>query len=86
MLCAIAKNLAEGQVAEIEALEQQTGLTLVAFSCRSLDPEREERLRQIEAELGSALQTEPAAISEEQLGRIRGLEGEMGLSLVAVQI
>jgi hypothetical protein len=86
MMCAIAKNLEEGQVSEIEALEQQTGLTLVAFSCRSLDPEREERLRKIEAELGSPLQTEAAAISEEQLGQIRGLEGEMGLSLVAVQV
>jgi len=85
MLCAIAKNLEEGQLAEIEALEQKAGLTLVAFSCRSLDPEREERLRKIEAELGSPLQVEPAPVSEEQLGQIRGLEGTMGLSLVAVQ-
>ena len=85
MLCAIAKNLEEEQLGEIMSLEEETGLTLVAFSCRSLDPEREERLRRIEAELGSPLQAEPAPISEEQLAQIRRLEGATGLSLVAVE-
>ena len=86
MLCAIANNLEEGQLTEIEALERQTGLTLVAFSCRSVDPEREERLRQIEAEVGSPLHTDPVAVSDEQLAQIRRLEETMGLSLVAVQV
>lgn len=85
MLCAIAKNLEEGQLDEIQALEHETGLTLVAFSCRSLDPEREERLRKIEAELGPPLQAEPVRLSEEQLAQIRSVEGTMGLSLVAVE-
>ena len=67
MLCAIAKNLEEEQLGEIQSLEEETGLTLVAFSCRSLDPEREERLHRIEAELGSPLQAEPAPISEGRL-------------------
>jgi hypothetical protein len=86
MLCDIAKNLEEKQLGEITSLEEETGLTLVAFSCRTLDPEREERLRRIEAELGSPLQTDLAPLSEEQLQQIRSLEGTMGLSLVAVQV
>jgi hypothetical protein len=85
MLCAIARNLDDPQLDEIKGLERDTGLTLVAFSCRSLDPEREERLRKIEAELGSPLQTAPARVSDDQLARIRSLEGAMGLSLVAVE-
>jgi hypothetical protein len=85
MVCDVAKNLEEEQLGEIRSLEQETGLTLVAFSCRSLDPEREERLRKIEAELGSPLQAEPARLSEEQLAQICRLEGAMGLSLVAVE-
>ena len=86
MLCDIAKNLGEEQLDEIQALEQAAGLTLVAFSCRSLDPEREERLRALAAELGSPLQNETARLSEGQLGQIRHLEEAMGLSLVAVEM
>ncbi len=85
MLCAIARNLDEHQVDEIRALKEVTGLTLVAFACRSLDPKREERLRRIEAELGPPLQNDPAAVSHDQLTRIRRIEGELGLSLIAVE-
>ena len=85
MLCAIAKNLEEGQLGEIETLERETGLTLVAFSCRTLDPEREERLRKVEAEIGSCPETESVPISDEQLAQIRRLEAATGLSLVAVK-
>jgi hypothetical protein len=85
MLCDVARNLDEERLGEIQALERATGLTLVAFSCRSLGPEREERLRALAAELGSPLQTEPVQVSEDQLAAIRGLEGAMGLSLVAVE-
>lgn len=85
MLCDIARNLGDEQVDEIRQLEQDLGLTLVAFSCRSLDPAREERLRKAMEEMGPVLQAEPAAPDEGQLDRIRSAEEAMGLSLVAVQ-
>ncbi|HJW76150.1 MAG TPA: hypothetical protein VJ787_10855 [Thermoleophilia bacterium] len=84
MLCAIAKNLEEGRLGEIQSLEAETGLTLVAYSCRTLDPEKEERLRQIEAEIGSCLESDPVPVSEEQLAQIKRLEETTGLALVAV--
>jgi hypothetical protein len=85
MFCDIARNLKEDQLQRIRALEEDLGLTVVAFSCRSLDPAREERLRAMMAELGLLLQAEPAEPDEEQLGRIRETEETMGLSLVAVR-
>jgi len=86
MLCDIARNLDEERIQTIKALEEDLGLTIVAFSCRSLDPAREERLRAIMEELGPLLQAEPAAPDEAQLGRIREAEETMGLSLVAVRV
>jgi len=85
MLCDIARNLKDDNLERIKALENDLGLTIVAFSCRSLDPAREERLRALMAELGPQLQAEPAEPDEEQLGRIRETEETMGLSLVAVR-
>lgn len=57
----------------------------MAFSCPSLDPTREERLRAMMEELRPPLQAEPAEQDEEQLGHIREAEETMGLSLVAVR-
>lgn len=85
MLCDIARNLEDDKLQRIKALEDDLGLTIVAFSCRSLDPAREERLHAIMEELGPLLQAEPAEPDEEQLGRIRETEKTMGLSLVAVR-
>lgn len=85
MLCDIARNLGDEQVERIRALEHDLGLTIVAFSCRSLEPQREERLRKVMEELGPVLQAQPAAADETQLDRIRSAEETMGLSLVAVQ-
>jgi len=85
MLCDIAKNLPDDQLERIKTLESDLGLTIVAFSCRSLDPKREERLQKIIAELGPQLQAAPAEPDDAQLGRIRETEEEMGLSLVAVR-
>ena len=82
MLCVIARNLGDNQLQGIKALEDDLGLTIVAFSCRSLDPAREERLHAMMEELGPLLQAEP---DEEQLDRIRETEETMGLSLVAVR-
>jgi hypothetical protein len=85
MMCDIARNLPDDQLERIKTLESDLGLTIVAFSCRSLDPQREERLQAIMAELGPQLQAAPAEPDDEQLGRIRATEDEMGLSLVAVR-
>lgn len=85
MLCDIKRNLPDDQLERIQNLEDDLGLTIVAFSCRSLDPPREERLQKIMDELGPQLQAAPAQPDAEQLGRIRATEEEMGLSLVAVR-
>ena len=85
MLCYIATNLGDEQLERIKDLEHDLGLTIVAFSCRSLEPQREERLRKAMEELGPVLQAEPAPTDETQLDRIRSAEEAMGLSLVAVQ-
>jgi hypothetical protein len=86
MLCEIARNLDEAQIDEIRMLERDLGMTVVAFSCRSLDPQREERLRQIMEDFGPVLQAEPAEPDDAQLGRIREAEEALGLSLVALKV
>ena len=84
MICEITRRLEGEELEKIQSLEQDLGLTLVAFSCRSLDPAREERLRQILKEFGPRLQAEPADPDEAQLASIRALEDELGLALIAV--
>jgi hypothetical protein len=85
MFCEIARKIEGEDLEKIQSLETDLGLTLVAFSCRSLDAAREEKLRRIMEELGPQLQAPPAEPDDEQLGRIRALEGELGLSLIAVE-
>ncbi len=85
MLCDFARNLSPEDLARIQALERNLGLTILAFSCRSLEPEREERLRKVSAELGLTPAVEPAEPDEEQLNRIRETEETLGMSLVAVR-
>jgi hypothetical protein len=84
MYCEIARNLEGDRLETIEALERDLGLIIVAFSCRALEPEREQKLRQIMEQLGSQLLAEPGEPDEVQLERIREVEKAMGLSLVAV--
>lgn len=86
MLCEIARNLDEAQLAQITSLEEELGLTIVAFSCREMDAEREQKLRAIMEQFGPVLQAEPAAPDGAQLGRIRQAEETLGLSLVAVRL
>jgi len=86
VLCEIARRLGDDKLQRIKALEEDLGLTIVAFSCRSLDPAREERLSALMAEFGPQLQAEPAEPDETQLGQIREAEETMGLALVAVRI
>jgi len=85
MLCDIVRNLEDDKLQRIKTLEKDLGLTIVAFSCRSLDPAREERVRAMMEEFGPLLQAEPAEPDDEQLGRIRTAEESLGLSLVAVR-
>jgi len=85
MLCEIARSLDGDRLEQVKALERDLGLTLVAFSCRTLDPAREAKLQKLMAEFGPQLQAAPAEPDDVQLGRIREAEGTLGLSLVAVQ-
>jgi hypothetical protein len=85
MLCDIARNLEDDKLQRIKMLEKDLGLTIVAFSCRSLDPAREERVRAMMEEFGPLLEAEPAEPDDEQLVRIRTAEESLGLSLVAVR-
>ena len=86
MVCEIARGLEEDKLDHIQRLEREIGLAVVAFSCRSLDPAREERLLAIQAQLGPVLAVGPAEPSDAQLSRIRDLESQLGLSLVAVSL
>ena len=54
MICDFARNLGDGELETIHGLEQDLGVLVVAFSCRSLDPEREERVRKAMEALGPA--------------------------------
>ena len=85
MFCEIARKVDDDDLDRIRSLEDDLGLMLVAFSCRSLDPAREERLRKAMEELGPQLQAPAAEPDEAQLERIRRLEDDLGLSLIAVQ-
>ncbi len=85
MFCEIARKVEGHDLEKIQALEKDLGLTLVAFSCRSLDPAREERLEKMMKELGPMLQAPLAEPDDGQLGRIRAAEEELGLTLVAVE-
>jgi hypothetical protein len=84
MFCEIARKVEGDDLDRIQSLERDLGLTLVAFSCRSLDAAREERLQKMMEELGPQLRTPPAEPDAEQLARIHALEGELGLALIAV--
>ena len=86
MWCEIARQLDQDQLARITSLEQELGLTIVAFACRDMGPEREEKLRAIMEQFGPALQAAPASPDGEQLVRIRQAEEALGLSLVAVEL
>ena len=84
MFCEITRKVEADDLERIQSLEDELGLTLVAFSCRALDPAREERLQKIVEELGPQLQARPAEPDTAQLERIRALEAELGLTLIAV--
>jgi hypothetical protein len=84
MFCEIARKLEEDDLETIQSLEKDLGLTIVAFSCRSLDPAREERLEAMMRELGPMLQAPLAEPDDAQLGRLRAAEQELGLTLIAV--
>jgi hypothetical protein len=84
MICEIARKLEGEDLERIQSLENDLDLTIVAFSCRSLDPAREEKLQKMMEEMGPQLQAPAAQPDDDQLTRIRTTEEEMGLALVAV--
>jgi hypothetical protein len=84
MICEIARKLEGDDLEKIQSLENDLDITLVAFSCRSLDAAREEKLQKIMDELGPMLQAPVAEPDDEQLARIRALEDELGVALIAV--
>jgi len=85
MYCEIARNLDDAALDTIRDVEQDLGLTVVAFSCQSLDPEREQRLQAATEQVGPVLQAVPARLDDAQLGRLRDTEQRLGLSLIAVR-
>lgn len=85
MFCEIARKVEADDLERIQSLEKELGLTLVAFSCRALEPAREARLQSIMEEFGPQLQARPADADEAQLARIRALEADLGLTLIAVE-
>ena len=84
MFCEIARKLGDDDLEKIQSLEKDLGVTIVAFSCRSLDPAREEKLEAMMRELGPMLQAPLAEPDDAQLDRLREAEQELGLTLVAV--
>lgn len=85
MFCEIARKLDDQTVTRIAELEAELGLTIVAFSCRDMDAERAEKLRAVMEQFGPVLQAEPATPDDAQLARLRAVEEELGLTLVAVR-
>jgi hypothetical protein len=84
MICEITRKLEGDDLEKIQSLESDLGVALVAFSCRALDAAREEKLQKIMDELGPMLQAPVAEPDDAQLARIRALEDELGVALIAV--
>lgn len=84
MVCDIARNLDGEALNRIAELEHDLGLTIVAYSCRALPPEREQRLLTAMAEMGLPTPVRPATPDAEQLAAIQRSESDLGVSLVAV--
>ena len=80
MFCEIARKV---EAERIQSLEKELGLTLVAFSCRALDPAREERLQKIMEELSPRLLAPQAGRGA--AGALHELEADSGLTLIAVE-
>ncbi len=60
MLCSLASKLGEKEIGEVEALERELGVTVLAFSCGAIDPaavneEQLARIRDVEDRLGVSL-------------------------------
>ena len=60
MLCSLSTKLGTNELDEIGALEEQLGVTLLAFNCHALDPapigtDKVSRIHDLEERLGVAL-------------------------------
>ncbi len=85
MLCDIARNLSSTDLERISRLERALGLTILAYSCRTLDPDREARLQQAMADMGLPRPVQAAAPTAAEIERIREIERDLGVALVAVR-
>ncbi len=59
-MCSLATKLGERELGEIQALEQDLGVTVLAFSCQAIDPasltdEQLGKIRAVEGRLGVSL-------------------------------
>jgi len=84
MICEFTRKLADDDLTRIRRLEDELEVNLIAFSCRELDPAREEKLLRIMQELGPQLQVPVAVVGEQQLVSLRALEEALGVALIAV--
>jgi hypothetical protein len=60
MLCSLSTKLGETEIGQIDALEKELGVTLLAFSCHSVDPAGIDdaqlaRISELEQKLGVSL-------------------------------
>jgi hypothetical protein len=60
MMCSLATKLADTELAEITSLEQELGVTLLAFSCHDMrpvqaSPDQLAKIQQLEGKLGMSL-------------------------------
>ena len=60
MLCSLATKLADDQLAQIAALEEELGVTMLAFVCHPADPapigtDKVARINELEETLGVSL-------------------------------
>ena len=60
MLCSLASKLGERELGELAALENELGVTVLAFSCGTIDPAAVSdgqlaRIREVEDRLGVSL-------------------------------
>ncbi len=60
MLCSLATRMADNELGEVKALEQEIGATVLAFSCMPIDPAELDdaklgRIKELEGKLGVSL-------------------------------
>ncbi len=60
MLCSLATRMSDNELSEVKSLEQELGVTMLAFSCMpidaaELDDTKLSRIKELEGKLGVSL-------------------------------